>query len=1336
MDLTDKVCVDVGFIEGRGWKRENVAYALIREGKNMNRSHCIHTIRQFSGRTCFFKAVLGMLLALVPVMSGDSWGEGEMRTFFMDDFSGNTLSSSWHADCPVEFSEIIQLPPFFGSGATHTVPISADKFESYFVWDRLTLCCGLEDVGVEGADVIPDSQDMWAARNGAPIMWLAAPPGSYVAETQVTLPNVMNKQLAGIVVYEGPDGANGSFTCGLDTWPGAEYMTVALQRLGGGFNRFSPQLGPSDKTVMLRMRRDETGATDTYTFWYKRPADADWIYLSDYSYSGAGARVGLFLKDGEGTFDYIVKEGVDSLEKNADGYMWRDSANFAYFKIDRDATPAIEPAAGSVTIPWNEMASLAPGHYDALYITDVTDSNGPIELRGAEVQDGRVISAAGGSIRFSGPLADLIGDAFNVESGKEDDLGLRLIVTFYIPDFLGGGVTQITFLYSNTGYLAPLGMEINIPQTISKGGFKIQRVKIIIDPDGGKFGGGGLIGLPTLGNTFGGWLVLKTDFSQPKIVDVTLVGAGEGNLNIPIGSSGMLLDYVGGMIENDLGLSNPQHWLASNFIGEFDIISALSMNIAGNKVPAFKISGKGVWSVHDGSFDFTGTGKIGGAIEIMEAKHHYSPLFNVTTTGEFDLQIYRGEAEVRASKDGVGASFSGSMQIPSYVPVVGGMSLASVGASLDGSELAGRASLSIAHGVKEVCNEVCSYFPWPLDTICNTVCDMVPNFFDVPFDFVYDLGTSLFSFSVHTPWKGEGQEDLGFTNWKPIRSMPGKIDGAYSFEVSEDCPSIIFRTEFSNTEVSAVNMTVTTPSGLVLNSDEGAFPEGYAEIAGFSRFNGEAHEQVILLNTPEAGTYQVTVANVENLGEFTVTAHVQDQAPGGEFTQIAENGMPGQYIIQWTAHDDAGVEHIKLHLDEDREGRQGYIIETFDVPHVKNQSFSHVLDTTMLEIPAGHYFIMLEVDDGITTPFKVYSDAMILAKPKGCPEPPTGLKFKEGDHSVTLRWEPSVTEGIQGYLIQWSGEHEDPGVFGHQQWVPVPGEKKPMTELKDLTNSLPLLVCVVAVGADHRRSIPSEILRVTPHAGNSLPVPQFHSLPDENATAGYPYFHMSRVTFSGSGAEQCVWWLDEAPAGMNIDGTSGLIQWTPAEAHVGLNTVTVSAALVADGQGAVSSQTFRVYVYPPDQLHGLRPHPFMFETHPGHDTKEGIRYTYQPMVAGTEHANSLQFQLLAGPTGMKIDARSGLIEWDVPKGAQGAWVRFAAVINGQYTIEQDYYLFVLRKEMPLDDDQGCVGCYSCTIRDYPNPPGGDMLIYAGVILLLLVLGACCSPCISRYSVHV
>jgi hypothetical protein len=115
--------------------------------------------------------------------------------------------------------------------------------------------------------------------------------------------------------------------------------------------------------------------------------------------------------------------------------------------------------------------------------------------------------------------------------------------------------------------------------------------------------------------------------------------------------------------------------------------------------------------------------------------------------------------------------------------------------------------------------------------------------------------------------------------------------------------------------------------------------------------------------------------------------------------------------------------------------------------------------------------------------------------------------------------------------------------------------------------------------------------------------------------------------------------LGRSPQGMVVNRDMGLISWTPTATQIGTQTIDV---LVTDTQGAVSTQTYNLVVgnTPINQAPTI-------SSQPKFSADINAKYQYQ-VVANDPERDSLTYTLTTAPTGMVIDAATGLITWDNP----------------------------------------------------------------------------------------
>jgi RHS repeat-associated protein len=149
--------------------------------------------------------------------------------------------------------------------------------------------------------------------------------------------------------------------------------------------------------------------------------------------------------------------------------------------------------------------------------------------------------------------------------------------------------------------------------------------------------------------------------------------------------------------------------------------------------------------------------------------------------------------------------------------------------------------------------------------------------------------------------------------------------------------------------------------------------------------------------------------------------------------------------------------------------------------------------------------------------------------------------------------------------------------------------------------------------------------------------PTIQSSPNTNAGVNSPYKYQIKAIDSEGDAIQYT--LGRRPTGMVVDNNTGLITWTPNATQVGTQIIDI---LVTDTQGAVTTQTYNLVVgtTPINQAPTITSIPkFTADTN--------SQYKYQ--VVGTDPENSqITYALATAPTGMVIDASTGLITWNNP----------------------------------------------------------------------------------------
>jgi RHS repeat-associated protein len=150
-------------------------------------------------------------------------------------------------------------------------------------------------------------------------------------------------------------------------------------------------------------------------------------------------------------------------------------------------------------------------------------------------------------------------------------------------------------------------------------------------------------------------------------------------------------------------------------------------------------------------------------------------------------------------------------------------------------------------------------------------------------------------------------------------------------------------------------------------------------------------------------------------------------------------------------------------------------------------------------------------------------------------------------------------------------------------------------------------------------------------SATAIPLPPtITSTPTFAGAVGQAYSYP--VTATDPQAQPLTYSLGQAPAGMTIDPTGGLVQWTPGAAQTGPQAVRV----VATNQSGLSAyQTFSVQV--------LVNHAPVINSVAGATGTVGLRYAYDVRATDAD-GDPLTYTLTAGPAGMTLDAL-GRLRW-------------------------------------------------------------------------------------------
>ncbi|TNE52215.1 MAG: tandem-95 repeat protein [Deltaproteobacteria bacterium] len=147
--------------------------------------------------------------------------------------------------------------------------------------------------------------------------------------------------------------------------------------------------------------------------------------------------------------------------------------------------------------------------------------------------------------------------------------------------------------------------------------------------------------------------------------------------------------------------------------------------------------------------------------------------------------------------------------------------------------------------------------------------------------------------------------------------------------------------------------------------------------------------------------------------------------------------------------------------------------------------------------------------------------------------------------------------------------------------------------------------------------------------------PRIVSVPTQRATPGQMFQYSLNAQDPDPG-DKIRWVMQQAPTGMVLDSSSGLLQWTPSSNDAG--RIVLVRVRVVDAAGAFDTQTFQLQVEADNR-------PPQIVSSPPLQATEGQVFGYSVRAEDPDSGSRLHYQLLRGPSGMSIGALDGWLWW-------------------------------------------------------------------------------------------
>ena len=165
--------------------------------------------------------------------------------------------------------------------------------------------------------------------------------------------------------------------------------------------------------------------------------------------------------------------------------------------------------------------------------------------------------------------------------------------------------------------------------------------------------------------------------------------------------------------------------------------------------------------------------------------------------------------------------------------------------------------------------------------------------------------------------------------------------------------------------------------------------------------------------------------------------------------------------------------------------------------------------------------------------------------------------------------------------------------------------------------------------------------------------PAITSVPPTDSAVGIAYLYS--VLANDAENNPLTYSLLQAPTGMAINAITGELSWTPAAGQLGPQAVIIQ---VSDAAGGFTTQGFAVNV-----LAGLANRAPVISTIPPLVASVGSPYSFAVSASDPE-GGAVSYQLRRGPTGMTVDAITGVVNWTPTADQLGTVVVTFAAFDG------------------------------------------------------------------------
>lgn len=271
---------------------------------------------------------------------------------------------------------------------------------------------------------------------------------------------------------------------------------------------------------------------------------------------------------------------------------------------------------------------------------------------------------------------------------------------------------------------------------------------------------------------------------------------------------------------------------------------------------------------------------------------------------------------------------------------------------------------------------------------------------------------------------------------------------------------------------------------------------------------------------------------------------------------------------------------------------------------------------TQLQAQTGSAAVAVQVSDGSLSALQNFTITVSLNHTPVIISTPATMASEGVAYSYSVLAYAPVSTDTLTYSLTTAPAGMTINSAGVVNWTPVIGQGG---------SSIPITVIVQAGGAIATQSF-------------TIAAPYIAAPPTQRASVGTAYSYTATANVAGR-TGTIVYSLVTPPTGMTINGSTGVINWTPAAGQAGSNSVTVKATIGSYTPTVYATRIFTIAV-PSITSSAV--------------TTAVVGSAYSYTVTATDPiGGTFSYALTNPPTGMTINSSTGVISWTPATGQSG-----------------------------------------------------------------------------------